>query len=59
MLAYEDIYNGGDQDYNDVVIAVKGLFDTADTADVPEPGSVLALLGLGLVGAVVKRKQLT
>ena len=56
VLAYEDIYGGGDKDYNDVVIAVKGLTDT-ETADVPEPGSALALLGLGVVGTVIRRKQ--
>lgn len=56
VLAYEDIYGGGDQDYNDVVIAVKGLADT-ETTDVPEPASALALLGIGLMGMVVSRRQ--
>lgn len=58
VLAYEDLYGGGDKDYNDVVIAVRGLVDTTpDVADVPEPATVLALLGLGVVGSAVKRKQ--
>ena len=56
VLAYEDIYNGGDMDYNDVVIAVRGLADT-ETVDVPEPTGILALLGLSLVGAVAKRQR--
>lgn len=56
VLAFEDLYNGGDRDYNDVVIAVKGLVDT-ETADVPEPTGVLALLGLGIAGTVVNRKR--
>ncbi|NER81135.1 MAG: DUF4114 domain-containing protein [Leptolyngbya sp. SIO1D8] len=56
VLAYEDIYRGGDKDYNDVVIAVKGLTDT-ETADVPEPASALALLGLGAAGVVIRRKR--
>lgn len=56
VLAYEDIYGGGDQDYNDVVFAVRGLTDT-ETTDVPEPASALALLGLGVAGAVVSRKR--
>lgn len=56
VLAYEDIYRGGDKDYNDVVIAVKGLVDT-QAADVPEPTSALALLGVGAVGMVVSRKR--
>ena len=58
VLAYEDLYGGGDKDYNDVVIAVRGLTDTApDVVDVPEPASVIGLLGLGLVGSMVKRKR--
>lgn len=58
VLAYEDLYGGGDKDYNDVVIAVRGLVDTnPDVADVPEPATVLALLGLGVAGTAVKRKQ--
>lgn len=58
VLAYEDLYGGGDKDYNDVVIAVRGLVDTSpDVADVPEPATVLGLLGLGLVGSMVKRKR--
>ena len=58
VLAYEDIHYGGDLDYNDVVIAVRGLVDTTpDIAAVPEPASVLGLLGLGLVSSIVKRKR--
>ena len=55
VLAYEDLWNGGDKDYNDVVIAVKGMTDT-EVADVPEPASALALLGLGAIGMVASRK---
>lgn len=40
--------SGGD--YNDVVMTVKGLIDTEDTADGPEPATGLAMLGIGLVG---------
>lgn len=54
VLAYEDIFKGGDRDYNDVVIAVKGL---TDTTDVPEPTSILSLLGLGVAGTVITRKR--
>ncbi|MBT9311769.1 DUF4114 domain-containing protein [Leptothoe kymatousa] len=61
VLAYEDLYGGGDEDYNDVVIAVRGLKDTeiteADAADVPEPSAALALLGLSFAGKLLKRKQ--
>lgn len=58
VLAYEDLWGGGDRDYNDVVIAVKGLTDTA-AAEVPEPGSALALLGLSAVGTLVRKKRHT
>ncbi|MEL6400344.1 MAG: DUF4114 domain-containing protein [Cyanobacteria bacterium J06626_4] len=57
VLAYEDIYGGGDKDYNDVVVAVRGLVDTQDTASVPEPASAIALLGLGAIGLVTKRQR--
>lgn len=50
ILGFEDLDGGGDKDYNDVVIAVRGLIDTEDSADVPEPATGLAMLGLGLVG---------
>jgi hypothetical protein len=50
ILAYEDIYGGGDRDYNDVVIAVRGLTDTSK--DVPEPAGILGLISLGVMGVV-------
>lgn len=59
VLAYEDIYEGGDEDYNDVVIAVRGIIDAGDVQaeEVPEPASVLGLLGLGTIGMVIKRRR--
>jgi hypothetical protein len=56
VLAYEDLWKGGDEDYNDVVIAVRGLTDT-ETATVPEPTGVLGLLGLGVAGTILRRRQ--
>ena len=57
VLAYEDLYWGGDKDYNDVVIAVRGLTDTTQAADIPEPTGVLGLLGLGAVGVVTQGQK--
>jgi hypothetical protein len=57
VLAYEDIYGGGDQDYNDVVIAVRGLVDAGSPTATPEPTSGLVLFGLGALGILLKQKQ--
>jgi hypothetical protein len=51
ILAWEDLYNGGDEDYTDMVVAIN------DISAVSEPGT-LALLGLGLFGlGAARRKQ--
>lgn len=57
ILGFEDLDGGGDRDYNDVVVAVRGLVDTEETTDVPEPASGLAVLGLGLLGLTRFRRQ--
>lgn len=58
VIGFEDITGGGDRDYNDVVIAVKGLVDTAPDQDVPEPASTAAIATLALFGLVRRRRRL-
>ncbi|NOQ78685.1 MAG: DUF4114 domain-containing protein [Gammaproteobacteria bacterium] len=51
FVGFEDLYNGGDKDYNDVVLELiysNSSGKNPDTNQIPEPHSIV-LLGLGLI----------
>ncbi|MCN4144398.1 MAG: DUF4114 domain-containing protein [Thiohalomonas sp.] len=51
FVGFEDLYNGGDKNYNDVVLELiysNSSGSNPDTNQIPEPHSI-TLLGLGLI----------
>jgi hypothetical protein len=50
IFAWEDLYGGGDLDYNDMVVSATDV-----SVNVPEP-TTLAIFGLGLVGLAFRKK---
>ena len=59
FIGFEDLWNGGDRDFNDVVIVAKGFQNPDAPVDVPEPISGLAVLAVGAVavGGALKKKM--
>lgn len=52
VVGFEDLYGGGDMDYNDNIFKFEGAL----TPSIPEPASLL-LAGLGLIGLGVARRR--
>lgn len=60
VLAWEDLMNGGDKDYNDVVVAIdigKANLQPPVSQDVPEPSTTVALMGATAFGLSRLRRR--
>ena len=59
LLGFEDRSGKlNDRDFNDVVIAIKGLTNLEDdAAAVPEPAGTAAILGMGVLGLIRLRRR--
>jgi hypothetical protein len=57
LVGFEDLINGGDMDFDDIVFLVSNVRQTPMTT-VPEPGThAMLLAGLGILGAVARRRN--
>jgi len=57
LIGFEDLYGGGDMDYNDIVFAVDiGALNVAYLAN-PEPAFWIMMAVLGLAGVCMYRRQ--
>ena len=57
-IGVEDLYGGGDRDFNDVVFSVSNVSSTRPIAAVPEPATwAMMISGFGAVGAGLRRNR--
>lgn len=61
VVGFEDLWGGGDKDYNDTVFVIDVGKDNARAlagiASVPEPSGVAALFGIATVGFLKSRRR--
>jgi Domain of unknown function (DUF4114) len=58
VVGYEDLWGGGDQDYNDTVFVVDiGKGNARTIAGIPEPSGVAALAGIAAIGVLKLRRR--
>lgn len=58
LVGFEDLYGGGDRDFNDLLFAVDiGAANVAALASVPEPATLLTLASFLIIAFTVHRKK--
>jgi len=58
LIGFEDMYNGGDRDYNDALFAVDiGAANVANLPGVPEPATWCVLFSFITIGAYLHRRR--
>ena len=59
-VGFEDVYGGGDSDYNDETFMFTNITSNNPVSPVPEPEAYATLLaGLGLIAFTMRRRKIT